>query len=203
MRPTGEVLRRVDWSVVPLDHGTAVRMVQCWHYSRSAPNTSVARHGLVPASGDALTGDPFGVAMWMPPTKAAGVAVARDHWKGVLTLSRLAVAPAMPANAASFLLAGSMRLLDRSRWPVLVTYADTAMGHTGAIYRATNWRCDGPVKAGDVWVGPNGERRGRKRGPRNLSVAEMRAAGFERAPALPKIRFVHDPHGLTVEAVAA
>lgn len=191
-------LRRADWTVAPTEHRVAVRLIEAWHYSKSAGNTSVARHGLYRRSDAALTGDPYGVAMWMPPTRSAGESIAGEHWRNVLNLSRLAVDPDLPTNAASYLLGASMRLIDRERWPVLVTYADTALGHTGAIYLATNWTCQGETKAGDVWIGPEGQRRGRKRGGRTLTVADMRALGFERAPALPKIRFVHDPQGLTV-----
>lgn len=36
-----------------------------------------------------------------------------------------------------------MALLDRSQWPVLLTYADSGQGHTGAIYDATGWIKDG------------------------------------------------------------
>lgn len=140
-------LRRADWTVAPTEHRTAVRLVETWHYSKSAPNTSVARHGLYRRSDAALTGDPYGVAMWMPPTRAAGESIAGEHWRNVLNLSRLAVAPDLPTNAASYLLGASMRLIDRTRWPVLVTYADTALGHTGAIYLATNWTRQGETKA--------------------------------------------------------
>lgn len=109
----------------------------------------------------------------------------------MLALSRLAVAPDVPTNGASFLLGRAMRMLDRDRWPTLLTYADTAEGHTGAIYRATGWVCLGPVPAGDVWVGPDGRQMGRKRGGHTLTVDQMRAAGYERKPAAPKIKFVH------------
>jgi hypothetical protein len=36
-----------------------------------------------------------------------------------------------------------MRLIDRTRWPVLLTYADSGQGHTGAIYLAAGWTRDG------------------------------------------------------------
>jgi len=36
-----------------------------------------------------------------------------------------------------------MSMLDRKTWPVLLTYADTGQGHTGAIYLATGWEPDG------------------------------------------------------------
>jgi hypothetical protein len=109
----------------------------------------------------------------------------------VLSLSRLWVDDEVPANGESFLLGASMAMIDRRRWPVLLTYADTAQGHTGAIYRATNWRCLGETAAADTWVDAEGVQRGRKRGGRMLLAAEMRALGFVRVPAAPKIRFVH------------
>lgn len=179
-------LHRGDYEVHNAPRADAVRLIRQWHYSRSASNTATYCHGLYVAG---LMGELVGAAIWLPPTKGAARTV-NEHWQGVLSLSRLVVAPWLPTNAASFLLGRSMRLLDRDRWPTLVTYADTKQGHTGAIYKATNWVCLGPVPAGDTWVGPNGEQRGRKRGGRTLTVEEMRAAGFTRSPAAPKIKFV-------------
>lgn len=180
-------LRREDWRVDTITQADATLAIERWHYAQGCPNTSVARHGLFRSDGDEL----LGVAMWLPPTPTAARSVSRDEWRGVLTLTRLVVAPEVPTNGASFLLGTSMRLVDRERWPWLLTYADSALGHTGAIYRATNWTYLGETKAGDTWVGPNGEQRGRKRGAKNLSAAEMRAAGFERRPAAPKFKFAH------------
>lgn len=94
-------------------------------------------------------------------------------------------------NAASFLLGRSMRLIDRARWPVLLTYADTAHGHTGAIYLATNWECLGETKAGDTWVDPDGRQVGRKRGAFSYTRADAERMGWRRMPSMPKIKFVH------------
>lgn len=191
MKPRGDVPRACDWSVRTIPtHGEVQRLVTAWHYSRSVPNTSTYRHGLYRAV-VLLHGDAHGAALWIPPTRAAAEALAGERWIGVLSLSRLVVDPALPTNAASFLLGASMRMIDRTRWPVLVTYADTNQGHTGAIYKATNWTCDGPVPAGDVWVDGAGRQRGRKRGGRTMTVAQMREAGLDRVPQAPKIRFVH------------
>jgi hypothetical protein len=183
-------LHRDEWEVwnVP-QHGEARRLIIEWHYSHSSPNTSTYRHGLYPAG---LLERCAGVAVWIPPTRTTGEAIAGDRWKGVLSLSRLVIEPGLPTNAASFLLGRSMRLINRDRWPVLVTYADTAQGHTGAIYKATNWTCDGPVPAGDVWTMPDGSQCGRKRGGVTLTVAQMRQLGAVRQPATPKIRFRHE-----------
>jgi hypothetical protein len=154
MKPSGDVLRARDWVVTPTHHSVVLRCLGVWHYAKGGPNTSVYRHGMYPALEP--WGDPFGVTLWLPPTRAAAEHTAGEDWRGVLSLSRLAIDPDLPTNAASFLLGASMRLLDRRRWPVLITYADTARGHDGGIYKATNWRNDGPVPAGDTWVDSSG-----------------------------------------------
>lgn len=182
-------LVRSQWRVEPVPHAVAVDLIERHHYSRGAPNTGQT-HGLLRA-GFELGLDLWGAVLWLPPTKTAAVSVAGDHWHGVLACSRLVVRPDAPRNAASYLLAASMRLVDRARWPILLTYADTAQGHDGAIYRATGWECLGPVKGGDVWLDADGRQRGRKRGARNIPAAELLATGHTRQPSLPKIKYVH------------
>lgn len=182
-------LRKAEWEVAPIPtHAQAREMIERLHYSQSCANTSTYRHGLYRA-GDVW--NLHGVAMWQPPIIGAARAVAGEEWRGVLSLSRLVLDPEVPTNGASFLLGRSMRLLDRERWPWLVTYADTNLGHTGAIYAATNWQRVGEVPAGDVWVGPDGAHRSRRRGNRTWTRAEMVEAGFTRMPTQPKVKFIH------------
>lgn len=187
MRHEGPNLNRRDWLVECVPHGEAVAAIRAWHYSHSAPNTGQA-HGLF-----ARDGAPFsaivGAALWLPPTRRAAEKVAGESWRGVLSLSRLAVDPALPRNAASFLLAGSMRLLDRDRWPVLLTFADSQQGHTGAIYKATGWTLDGLSSSGSYWV-RDGVQVGRKRGKRNIRAADLRADGYTEVRS-EKLRYVH------------
>ena len=187
-------LRRRDWAVVKIPHREASWFVRHNHYAKTVPNTGTYIHGLFRAEDTqlALLGPLHGVALWIPPTKAAAVTVAGSvDWGTVLALSRFAVDPECPTNTASYLLGRSMRMVDRRRWPWLLTYADTRLGHTGAIYRATNWTCLGEVPAGDVWVDAAGRQRGRKRGGRTLTAEQMRALGYRRVKQLPKIKFVH------------
>ena len=175
------------WTVGTSALDAARHLVLTFHYSRSTSNTATYCHGLFDPAGVQA-----GAAIWIPPTRAAAETVAGEGWRGVLSLSRLVVAPDAPKNAASYLLGRSMQLIDRRVWPWLVTYADTRLGHTGAIYRATNWTCVGPVPAGDVWVhGETGEQRGRKRGGRTLLARDMERLGYVRQPAMPKVKFVH------------
>jgi hypothetical protein len=185
-------LRSSDWFVASIpSHAEVRRLVCAWHYSRSCGNTSTVRHGLYPRSTAPLTGEASGVAVWIPPTRRAAESVAGKDWGGVLMLTRFALHPEIPSNGASFLLGRSMRLIDRSRWPVLLTYADTALGHAGTIYKATNWECMGETMGGDRWVDSEGRQGQIKHGNATLSVAEMARRGFTRSPRLPKIKFVH------------
>lgn len=182
-------LAKADWTVRSVHRSQVVPLVKLFHYS-SAPNTATYCHGLL-RSDEEILARCWGGAIWIPPTKTAAQRLAGEDWQGVLSLTRLVVDPDAPPNAASFLLGRSMKLLDRRRWPWLVTYADTSQGHTGAIYQATNWTSEGPVAAGDTWVSEDGVQRGRKRGGRTLTRREMEAAGFTQLPGAPKIRYVH------------
>lgn len=187
MKHDGDNLRRADWLVQRCTHREAVQAIEAWHYSHSAPNTGQT-FGLFRRV-DLPLAPLVGAALWLPPTRRAAEAVAGEDWRGVLCLSRLVVAPDMPRNAATFLLGSAMRMLDRDRWPVLLTYADTHHGHTGAIYRATGWRFDKVTNAGSYFV-KDGRQVGRKRGARNIPVAELRAEGYTEVRS-DKLRFVH------------
>lgn len=180
-------LHKSDWLVTACTQRDAVAFIESTHYAGGASNTSVARHALRHVGDDRI----YGVASWLPPTRRAAESVNRANPRGVLALSRLCVADGVPTNGASFLLGRSMKMIDRATWPTLLTYADTLYGHTGAIYRATNWTCLGEVPGSDAWINVNGERRGRKRGAVNLSTVEMAELGFTRLPKMPKIKFVH------------
>jgi len=55
----------------------------------------------------------------------------------VLELNRLCLNSDVPRNAASFLVGRSLKLLPKGT--IVVSYADTAMGHVGYVYQATNF----------------------------------------------------------------
>lgn len=132
----------------------------------------------------------------MPPTRVAAEAVSPD-WQRVLTLSRLVIMPAVPTNAA-FLLGRSVDLIRRDgRYRTLVTYADEGQGHTGAIYRATNWRYTGTRDGDPVWIDAAGRQVARKAGPVSRTAAQMTALGYRNTGRTRKHRFVLNLDGGT------
>lgn len=145
--------RRGEWEIRDVDGGQARALVRQHHYSQGGSNTGVFYHGLYRKSDQRLSG----VAWWLPPTRVAAESVNRGQWQRVLALSRLVVLPDVPTNGASFLMAGSIRMIRTGdKWVSLVTYADESQGHTGTIYRATNWTYVGKTGPYPRWVDAQG-----------------------------------------------
>lgn len=187
---TAEVthIRKADYLVEGIPFKMASSLVREYHYAQGSANTAIYRHGLFHKEDPMVC---LGAAMWMTPTRRAAESVSED-WKRVLTLSRLVVVPDMPTNSASFFLARSIAIIRRDgRFDTLVTYADEGRGHTGAIYRATNWTYVG-INAGDpVFIHPEtGRQFGRKTTGRSRTTAEMYELGYEKSGITRKHKFV-------------
>ena len=101
----------------------------------------------------------------------------------------MVAAPEVPKNGASFLLSGSVKLIDKEKWHCLVTYADTWKNHTGAIYRATNWEYMGLTNPSPVFQHNDGRVMGRKRGGKNLTVQDLSDLGFDKVGNFAKHKF--------------
>lgn len=186
MKPAVECLRAADYEVKTIPLADCITAVQRWHYAKGGSNTATFRHGLFRV-GDAKL---LGVAWWIPPTKAAANAAFPSDWRAVLCLSRLAIDPDVPQNAASFLIARSIKLIRADkRWRFLLTYADTWQGHTGAIYRATNWTPLGLTTPEATWVDGEGRMVARKAGPKTRTKDEMLALGYKMIGRFSKARF--------------
>jgi len=182
-------LRKENWEVRPVALVIAQALVERYHYAHGGANTATYCHGLF-RQGELWDVNCQGIAWWLPPTKGAALATYPENWQGVLSLSRLVILPDVPKNACSFLLARSMKLIDRKRWPCLVTYADQRQGHTGTIYKAANWRLDGETAPEAVYE-LDGRMVARKAGPHTRTRAEMEAMGAELVGRSRKLRFVH------------
>jgi hypothetical protein len=180
------VLSAKDYEVrpVPLRNGRAFIIEH--HYSKGCSNTAVYVHGLFRKGDDAL----LGVAQWLPPTRVAAESVNKENWTRVLALTRLAVRPDVPQNGASFLMARSIRLIEQDqKWLSLVTYADDFMGHTGQIYRATNWEYIGHMKGSPRWEDETGRQVARK-ATVSRNNAQMAELGYRMVGVFGKHKFV-------------
>ena len=178
-------LRKEEWEVREAPLAVAQEMVRRLHYAKGGSNTAVAVHGLYRKGDDRC----YGVAWWLPPTRVAAESVHPD-WKRVISLTRLVLEPEVPTNGATFLLGRSVRMLRRTgRYSALVTYADESQGHTGAIYRASNWDYMGRTGPYPRWVASDG-RQVAPKATRNRTKAEMEALGHVKVGSFHKHKFV-------------
>lgn len=181
-------LRKKDWIVRPVALETARRMVEDYHYARGGSNTAVACYGLFHRDRALWDRDCYGVTWWLPAIRKAAISAYPENPNAVLTLSRMVIHPGAPRNAATFLLARSVKMLD-PKWECLVTYADTWQGHTGGIYKAANWRYTGTTRP--TWAYTKGGRSmGPKRAGKTYSKDEMIALGFEAHGPFVKHRYI-------------
>jgi hypothetical protein len=188
-------LHAQDWLVERIPHAEGAAFIKAHHYARGCSNTGQT-FGLRRRADGAL----MGAAVWLPPTKLAAIHACKldskgtERWRGVLSLSRLAVHPEVPTNGASFLIGRCVRALRRARsYHLLVTYADESQGHTGAIYKATNWVDAGRTKPEPRWLDKDGAQVARK-ATRTRTNAEMIALGHRVSGRYQKRRFIMRLH---------
>lgn len=179
-----KVFRKHDYRVRPCPLAAAQEMVRREHYARGSSNTAVYSHGLY--FGENLVG----CALWLPPTRVAAESVNRENWQRVLSLSRLVVLPEVPTNGESFLIGRSIRLIrSEQKWLSLVTYADESQGHTGAIYKATNWEFIGRTGPYPRWVDASGRQVACK-ATKNRTKQQMLDLGHLQDGRYHKLKFV-------------
>lgn len=176
--------RKKDYTVDSVPHSVVADFIRTHHYSKGCSNTQVYGHGLF------RDGVLVGAASWLPPTKVAAKSVDAENWTRVLSLTRLAIHPDEPTNAASLLLGASIRLIRKDRkWVWGVTYADESQGHKGQIYRATNWQYVGRTGPYPRWVDENG-RQVAPKSTKNRTKAEMEALGHVLTGRFYKHKFI-------------
>lgn len=88
-------------------------------------------------------GKPSAAYAWQPPPPGAARSVCPEAPHGVLSLSRMVATPKQGGRTLKHIskpLRRQMRhLIDRTRWPVLVTYSDEGEGHNGFVYECSGW----------------------------------------------------------------
>lgn len=145
------------------------------HYLHRLPPVS---HAFSVWSPKALVGV---VTFGVPPSRHLQMSACPADPQLVLELNRLWLDDALPRNAASHVIS---RVLAELPPAIIVSYADTAVGHQGYVYRACNFFYAGQTDADRKtprydYVPLNGKH------PRDA----FRSGKFERVRRLPKQRY--------------
>lgn len=121
--------------VAPISRREAVRLVVAHHYMHRRPPVSHA-FGIIGGAGNTL-----GVVTFGTPAShhmLIGACKAAPHQ--VLELNRLWVSDALPRNTESWFLRRALMMMPPR---IILSYADTAAGHVGYVYRASNFNYAG------------------------------------------------------------
>ena len=119
------------------------------HYAKRIPNITNA-FGLFSGS------DLIGVVTYgIPPSPALCMGVCgEEHSSKVVELNRLCL-QYNDKNQSSFLISQSLKMLPKPK--IVVSYADTSLGHVGYVYQATNFLYTGLSARRTEWriIGSN------------------------------------------------
>lgn len=128
-------------NVVRIDKNTASKIIAGKHYSR---RLGIFWEGFALYHNDVV----IGVITYGQPSAPIQKHAFTDRDFRLYELTRLVIDRGAPQNAASFLIARSLKLLSVNPCAV-VSYADSAHGHCGIVYQATNWLYTGGNVAHD------------------------------------------------------
>jgi len=137
------------WTVEKIDRKDVRGFIEKWHYSGNI-NGCIADYCYAIFSPDNV----------MKGAMFYGRMAMRNQWKRfsndetrVIELRRLCCVDDTPKNTESFFIGKSLRMLKKE-WGtgVVVSYADKEYGHTGIIYKASNFKMIGEIKGARVIV---------------------------------------------------
>lgn len=139
-----EIVRRPhislsDYVVKRIDRDAAMSVVTKWHYLHRTCPCSMA-FALCDSDNNMYGVVTYGVPPSPPLLKGI---CGEDEMHNVYELNRLWIHPSMPTNSASMLVGRSLRRLDKE---IIVSYADTGVGHVGYVYQACNFLYCGTSK---------------------------------------------------------
>lgn len=88
-------------------------------------------------------GVPVAAFTWSPATPGAASAVCPEEPGAVLALTRMVAIPRAERrmqHISKALRQQARFMIDRTRWPVLITYSDEGLGHCGHVYKCAGWQ---------------------------------------------------------------
>lgn len=136
-------------SVARIDYQAASLFIERFHYSGHAPKGTSCWYGLFIKQ--ALIGV-VGIGRGNNKSLSTGMGIP------TLELVRLAIVDWAPKNSGSYFLSRVIKLFKEDRPDIrcLVSFADPNVGHSGGVYRASNWQFVGQIAEDYQYKMPDG-----------------------------------------------
>ena len=130
-------------------NSTVRKFLKNWHYSEYV-NVQSKHTFCLFREGNFGLPELVGVCIY---TRPAGPTAGQSYWPSapdkVLELRRLCLIDDTPKNAESYFVSRTIKWLKRNTdWEYIISYADAEQGHTGVIYRASNFNYLGKTGSG-------------------------------------------------------
>ena len=136
----------MDYQVEPVPRKAIAEFIERWHYSGSI-NGCISDYCFALYDGMEMVGAMFYGRMAMANQWRRFA----DDAEKVTELRRLCCIDDTPKNTESFFIGATLRWLKKNTdLEVVVSYADAQHGHTGTIYRASNFALEGFRKGAKV-----------------------------------------------------
>lgn len=126
----------MNFDIKPISMKSVIELCEKYHGYGSAGNSNTYAFGV-------YEGKRLVVAYsWQPPPPGSALSVCPIAPYAVLALSRMVAVPReerLLRHISKPLRYQMKRLIDRTRYPVLITYSDRGQGHTGHVYKCAGW----------------------------------------------------------------
>ena len=158
----GPPFNKSDYEIKRIPYQDTKPFILNIHYAHRMPSVSYA-YGLF------RNAELVGVITYgMPASNTLCKGICGEEWKkNVIELNRLVLKDNLK-NEASYLISGSLKLLDAPK--IVVSYADSAQNHSGFVYRATNFLFTGTTKPRTDMASANGKHSRHHAGDRSNRV---------------------------------
>jgi len=139
-----------NYRVDPIRFDSARPFLRNWHYDKYVNVQCKHAFGLFKPENDFGIPEMVGVCVYtLPAGPTAGQAYCPEAPDKVLELRRLACIDETPRNAESFFVSKTLKWLKKNTdCQVVISYADPEQGHTGIIYKASNFELVGRTSPG-------------------------------------------------------
>ena len=181
MIPQSYNIRRIECKI-------AKQYIHKYHYSKGSHNGPSPCYGLF--DNDNL----IGCLMFATPcSENVRKSLFSELYKNsVVELHRFHIQDCTPKNTESWFIARCIKELKKDR-PItlgIISFADPTEGHTGTIYKATNFILDGTSSPARFYRDCNGRLRHPRQSGVNISIQQAKEWGWTIEPRMGKLRYI-------------
>lgn len=166
----------------------AKQYIHQYHYSKGSSNGPSPCYGLFDSD------NMIGCLMFATPcSENVRYSLFGETYKdGVIELHRLHIKDCTPKNTESWFITRCIKELKRDRPNTLgiISFADPTEGHTGTIYKATNFIFDGTSSPARFYRDCNGRLRHPRQSGVNISIQQAKEWGWTIEPRMGKLRYI-------------